>query len=79
MHEQNRPTWNDVLGSTRASLTAARAQLEDAREHLQSDWRSVGTALSDGEVDASRRALELIGHAQGVIDEAKNAVVDAHR
>ncbi|GAA1328470.1 hypothetical protein [Pseudonocardia xinjiangensis] len=79
MNEQNLPTWNDILHNTRASLTTARTSLADARDHLSSDWRPVGTELAQHETDARTCAFELIGQARALIDQAKNVLYDAQR
>jgi hypothetical protein len=79
MHEQDLPTWNDLIGLAFEDLHTARVSLSDARDHLHSDWRPLGTAITSQEADARSRALSLIGQAKTLIDQAKNALYDAER
>src|SRR5262249_43404857 len=77
VEEHELPTWNDILGSTLAELDHARNGLSDAASWLRSDWRPLGSALSEGAGDARLRAVDLIGQAKTLIDQAKGALHEA--
>ncbi|PXY16621.1 hypothetical protein [Prauserella muralis] len=80
MHNEDRlPTWNDIVHATIASLTTARESLGNARDHLHSDWRPVGSTLSDEQAAARIAAGKLIAEAKGLIDQAKAQLYEAER
>ncbi|PWV71430.1 hypothetical protein SAMN05421630_115133 [Prauserella marina] len=56
---------------------AAREALGDARDHLASDWRPAGSALSDLEAEARVAARDRIAEAKMLIDQAKTALYTA--
>jgi hypothetical protein len=79
MQEHELPTWNEIVASALSELDTARNGLSESASWLRSDWRPLGTALPDGAGDARIRAMELIGQAKNLIDQAKGALYDARR
>lgn len=79
MREHELPTWNGVVDNALDELNRSRVALGDARDWLASDWRPLGSPLPDGAGDARMAALELIGQAKGLIDQAKGALHEARR
>ncbi|MFI0454535.1 hypothetical protein [Actinomadura sp. 6N118] len=79
MQEHQLPTWNGIVDNALGELDASRNGLAEAASWLRSDWRPLGSPLPDSAGDARIRAMELIGQAKGLIDEAKGELYDARR
>ncbi len=79
MQEHELPTWNDIVASALGELDTARNGVSEAASWLRSDWRPLGSALPDDAGDARIRAMELMGQAKALIDQAKGALYDARR
>lgn len=79
MHENELPTWNDIVEHALAELNRSRDGLSEAASWLRSDWRPLGSPLPDGAGAARIRAMDLIGQIKGLVDEAKGALNDARR
>ncbi len=66
------PTPDEMLANAEADLNRAYAALGDAADWLRSDWRPVGSELTD--VQAKRKTAMF-----RAIQTAKNAINDAKR
>lgn len=77
MKEHELPTWRQMNHLARGHFDAARNELSTARDWLKSDWQPLGSALPPGAGDARHRALQLIGEAKDLIDEAKGVLSGA--
>lgn len=71
------PTQQGMFRQALQSLDKGRASLSDTRDWLRSDWTPVGTPLPDGAADARIAAMEKIGKAKAIIDEAKSELYRA--
>lgn len=65
------PTWPEIKGHAVDHLHAARIEMSDARDWLNSDWRPAGQPLTGAEAKARHEALRIVGHVKELIDEAK--------
>ena len=68
------PAWADIARACRADLDASRADLSNAESWLRLGWRP-GEGPSNGAERVA--ALELIGQAAALIDQAKGALARA--
>jgi hypothetical protein len=65
------PTWPEIKGHALGHLNAARNEMSEVRDWLNSDWRPVGSPLTDAEAEAKHKALRIVGEVKKLIDEAK--------
>lgn len=79
MQEHELPTWNEIVANALDELDTARHGLSESASWLRSDWRPLGTELPDGAGDARSRAMDLMGQAKALIDQAKGELYDARR
>jgi len=79
MQEHELPTWNGIVDHALDELDGARNGLSEAASWLRSDWRPLGTDLPDGAGDARAEAMDLIGQAKALVDQAKSALHGARR
>lgn len=71
MREQDLPTADEMIWRAVDDLDRAYKALGDASDWLRSDWRPLGSALTDRQA-AARIALQKgIQDAAGVINRAK--------
>jgi hypothetical protein len=66
----NLPTADEMLDNAAAELDKARRALSEARDWLASDWRPLGSMLTDAQVARRDRLREAIAEARTVIDHA---------
>jgi len=71
------PTVGQLLSNVIAELDQARNALSDAASWLRSDWRPVGSALTDEQSAARAAGRAAVVEAQAIIDRAKAAMWDA--
>jgi hypothetical protein len=77
MQENQLPTWDEIVMKALAELDNARNGLSEAASWLRSDWRPLGSSLSDGAAAGRTGGLELIGQAKALIDQAKGEMYRA--
>lgn len=68
------PTWNEILGQARDSLDIARNAASDAASWMRSDWRPVGSSLTDEAADARTELFEIVGQIKALVDQGKDAL-----
>ncbi len=71
------PTQQGMFRQALEELDRGRSSLSGARDWLRSDWAPVGSSLPDVAADARIEALEKIGKAKSIIDEAKSELYRA--
>lgn len=77
MRDYTLPTKHDLFLHARAGLAEARAAATGAATWLHSDWRPVGTELTDVEADARDEALRVCGLIKTLVDDANKAIREA--
>jgi hypothetical protein len=65
------PTREEMFANADASLTRALDALDSAADWLRSDWKPVGSALTDAQADPKVRMFDAIGEAKAAINRAK--------
>lgn len=65
------PTRAEIKTSALRHLDTARNQMSEVRDWLNSDWRPLGSPLTDAEVKARAGVLQIVGEVKGLIDQAK--------
>lgn len=77
MQAHQLPTWNEIVGNTRESLNKSRNAASEARDWIMSDWRPVGSSLTDDAAEARTTVLKLAGQIKNLVDQAKDALARA--
>lgn len=72
MNEAELPTRADIKKHALSHLHTARTEMAEVRDWLNSDWRPLGSPLSDADADASRAVLRITGEVKNLIDQAKS-------
>ncbi len=67
-------TIDEMFDHARAALYRARAELSDARDWLNSDWRPPDATLTDAQAEARSEVFRIIGEAKALIDQARAAI-----
>jgi hypothetical protein len=65
------PTWTEIERHALDHLDEARRALSGVRDWLISDWRPLGSPLSDSAAEARSEVLRIVGQMKGLIDQAK--------
>jgi hypothetical protein len=65
------PTASEMFAEARVRLDDAYALLGDAEDWLRSDWRPLGSALTDGQAEDRIRMRREIAAAKTAINRAK--------
>ena len=65
------PTREQMFANADTSLIRALDALNSAADWLRSDWRPVGSSLTDAQVERRDRMFDAIGEAKAAIDRAK--------
>jgi hypothetical protein len=68
------PTWGEIEAHAVGHLDAARNQMSEVRDWLNSDWHPLGTPLPDADAAARREVLRIVGDVKNLIDQAKDAL-----
>lgn len=66
------PTWPEIEAHALGHLHAARNEMSEVRDWLNSDWRPAGSSLAHAEAEARREVLKIVGEVKNLIDEAKD-------
>lgn len=74
MADSSLPTWGEIEAHALRHLHAARNEMSEVRDWLNSDWRPAGSPLSDADAAARRQVLWTVAEVQGLIDQAKGAL-----
>jgi len=72
--DSNLPTWEEIERHALRHLDAARGEMSEVRDWLQSDWRPVGTPLTSAAASARSEVLRIVGEVKDLIDQAKGAI-----
>jgi hypothetical protein len=65
------PTREEMFDNATADLNRALSALSDAASWLRSDWRPVGSSLTDAQADLRDRMFAGIDKAKAAINRAK--------
>lgn len=68
------PTWDEIEAHALRHLGAARNEMSEVRDWLNSDWRPLGSPLTDTDAAARREVLRIVGEVKNLIDQAKDAL-----
>ena len=68
------PTWSQIEAHALSHLNAARNQMSEVRDWLNSDWHPLGAPLPDADARARSEVLRIVGEVKRLIDEAKDAL-----
>lgn len=69
--EAELPTWPEIEQHALDHLHAARNEMSEVRDWLRSDWKPLGSPLSDTEARARSEVLRIADQVKGLIDQAK--------
>jgi hypothetical protein len=72
VNEAELPTWREIEGHALRHLDAARTEMSEVRDWLNSDWRPLGSPLTDAEATARSEVLRIGGEVKRLIDQAKD-------
>lgn len=65
------PTRDEMFDNATADLNRALSALADAASWLHSDWRPVGSSLTDAQAERRMRMFDQIDRAKTAINRAK--------
>ena len=65
------PTWPEIKRDALSHLDAARGEMSEVRDWLNSDWRPLGSPLTGADANARREVLRIVGEVKNLIDQAK--------
>jgi len=68
------PTWREIEGHALRHLDAARNEMSEVRDWLNSDWRPLGSPLTTAQAGARSKVLRIVGEVKNLIDQAKGAL-----
>lgn len=71
------PTRDEMIRNALADLERASSALSDARDWLNSDWRPVGSSLTDEQADARTATRDAIAACKKHIVPATDALLRA--
>jgi len=71
------PTWPEIKSHALRHLSAARNEMSEVRDWLNSDWRPPGSPLSDTDANARTEVLRIVGDVKERIDRAKGILQEA--
>lgn len=66
------PTWAEIEAHALRHLGAARNEMSEVRDWLNSDWRPLGSPLSDADAAARSEVLRIAAEVKNLIDQAKD-------
>ena len=72
--ESQLPTWDEIKTRALHHLDAARSEMSEVRDWLNSDWRPAGTPLTEADARARTDVLRIVGETKNLIDQAKSAI-----
>jgi hypothetical protein len=72
VNEAELPTWGKMRDHALHHLDAARGEMSEVRDWLNSDWRPLGSPLSDAAAAARSEVLRITGEVKNLIDQAKD-------
>lgn len=75
----NLPTREGMFHHARFELDVAYRALADTADWLRSDWKPVGSSLTDAQSEARSAMFDAIGEAKAAINRAKSAAEKAIR
>lgn len=72
MADSGLPTWPEIKGHALGHLDTARNEMSEVRDWLNSDWRPLGSPLTDAEAEARSEVMKIVGQVKNLIDKAKD-------
>lgn len=72
--ESELPTWPEIERQALRHLNAARNEMSEVRDWLNSDWRPLGSPLSGADAAARREVLRITAEVKQLIDQAKDVL-----
>lgn len=79
MADSSLPTWAEIEAHALRHLHAARNEMSEVRDWLNSDWRPAGSPLTPAAADARAEVLRAVGEVKDIIDRAKGILQEAGR
>jgi hypothetical protein len=74
VNEAELPTRGEIKDHALSHLNAARNEISEVRDWLNSDWRPLGSPLSDADSTARSEVLRIAGEVKRLIDQAKGVL-----
>ena len=74
MNDSELPTWDEIEAHVLRHLDAARGEMSEVRDWLNSDWRPLGSPLTTAQAGARSEVLRIAGEVKSLIDQAKDAL-----
>lgn len=71
-NDRKLPGWPEIEAHALRHLDAARNEMSDVRDWLNSDWHPLGTPLPDADARARSEVLRIAGEVKTLIDQAKD-------
>jgi hypothetical protein len=68
------PTWDEIERHALRRLNAARNEMSEVRDWLNSDHSPPGSPLTTAQAGARREVLRITGEVKRLIDQAKDAL-----
>jgi hypothetical protein len=65
------PTWGEIEDRALRHLGAARNEMSEVRDWLNSDWSPPGSPLTTAQAAARSEVLRITGEVKRLIDQAK--------
>jgi len=72
--ESELPTWGEIEDHALRHLDAARNEMSEVRDWLNSDWRPAGSPLTAAQAGARREVLRIAAEVKMLIDQAKDVL-----
>jgi hypothetical protein len=66
------PAWDEIEAHALRHLHAARNEMSEVRDWLNSDWSPPGSPLTTAQAGARREVLRITGEVKRLIDQAKD-------
>ncbi len=74
MADSELPTWDEIENHALRHLHAARNEMSEVRDWLNSDWRPLGSPLTTEQAGARREVLRITGEVKSLIDQVKDVL-----
>ena len=70
--DSNLPTWDEIERHALGHLDAARNEASEVQSWLKSDWRPLGSPLTDAQAEARSEVTRIAAQVKRLIDQAKD-------
>lgn len=72
--ENELPTWSEIESHALTHLDAARNEMSEVRDWLRSDWRPLGSPLTEAAARRRTEVLRIAAQVKNMIDQAKGVL-----